>query len=183
MKNASVYITFLISLVLVSCGTKKQIISADGYGGNIDTTKIQRCTGMYKLSHAYDASGNMLSSEQSQVDSLVLSASGFYQLYKNQSLVEYGRYGIRKDPNNICLFFNYDGDTNEQYPELNQEKMDYTIEGLTDMVIDMYDSKHKHRAYWIRRFGQHLCFLHDLSDPNCFDFFAPKNATYWTFQK
>ena len=60
----------------------------------VDTAKFSKLVGTYKLAYQKDLYGNNLTIEKVYADSLILSYEGFYWLYKNNSLVDYGKYNI-----------------------------------------------------------------------------------------
>ena len=160
--------------------------------GDSDTSKMVKCSGHYSLDKQYDSCGEILDRKLVEADSLVLTQDGYYYKYKETQLVDFGRYSVRKGVYKICLAFKYSEEDKKQYPELTREQVEYDIRGFGDMVFDMYSYINTHKAYWIRCFGdgreskkhakqfQHLCFLHDMSNPECFSFFEQKESTYWT---
>lgn len=160
--------------------------------GNIEQAKMEKCSGHYSLDKQYDSGGKILDRKLVEADSLVLTQDGYYYKYKETKLVDFGRYSVRKGVYKICLAFKYSEEDKKQSPELTPEQVEYDIRGFGDMVFDMYSYINTHKSYWIRCFEdgregkkhakqfQHLCFVHDMSDPECFNFMEPKESTYWT---
>ena len=160
--------------------------------GNIEQAKMEKCSGHYSLDKQYDSGGKILDGKLVEADSLVLTQDGYYYKYKETKLVDFGRYSVRKGVYKICLAFKYSEEDKKQYPESTREQVEYDIRGFGDMVLDMYSYINTHKSYWIRCFEdgregkkhakqfQHLCFVHDMSDPECFNFMEPKESTYWT---
>ena len=160
--------------------------------GNIEQAKMEKCSGHYSLDKQYDSGGKILDRKLVEADSLVLTQDGYYYKYKETKLVDFGRYSVQKGVYKICLAFKYSEEDKKQYPELTPEQVEYDIRGFGDMVFDMYSYINTHKSYWIRCFEdgregkkhekqfQHLCFVHDMSDPECFNFMESKESTYWT---
>lgn len=113
MKKLLLYL--LLPALLLSCGVKKHAVQEEQQtvkeslsleqriaSGEFawldtiqgDTAKFPKLVGAYKLVYQKDLNGNNLTIENVQADSLILSNTGFYWLYKNDSLVDYGKYNI-----------------------------------------------------------------------------------------
>ncbi len=92
-----------IVFVLCSCGVKKPLSLEQRVAAGefvwmdtlpVDTEQISILSGVYSLAYQNDLHGNKLTDKEVFADSLILLPDGFYWLFKNDSLVDYGKYNI-----------------------------------------------------------------------------------------
>lgn len=93
----------LLATLLFGCGVKKplsleQRIASGEFAWldtlQIDTGNLLLFSGTYHLAYQNDLYGQKITGKDVLADSLILLPDGFYRLYKNGSLVDYGKYNV-----------------------------------------------------------------------------------------
>ena len=141
MKKHFLFIALCAAFILVSCGVKKNVadnqepvastleqrIAAGEFAWldtiPVDTEYTHKLSGTYHLAYQNDLYGQKLNDKNVLGDSLILLPDGYYGLYKNDSLVDYGKYNVTPYQRaiKICM---------EQY-KTDPQTMMYTDEIIT----------------------------------------------------
>jgi hypothetical protein len=150
-----------IVLVLCSCGVKKPIsleqrIASGEFAWmdtmQIDTTSrawIKYYSGTYILDHQNNLHGYKMHGDSITADSLVLTEQGYYYKYKNDSLVDFGRFNVRNRAGfKICVEqYKLDFTKGEVTNEI--ERIEKEISGEDGaFLMDWYSYTRDYHCFW-----------------------------------
>ena len=115
----------------------------------IDTSGVwmNYCSGHYVLAHQNDSIGGRLPLDVIPADSLVMNSRGYYWKYKNDSLVDYGRYRVWNYAKRTICWEQYRVDMEKGV--LTNELERHPIE-LESSFIESYSCDKSNHCYWVR---------------------------------
>ena len=169
MRSIFKYYLFFLLVLLVSCGVKKNVADnqepvastleqriASGEFAWLDTLQIEttnsvlqkKYSGNYILDHQNKLYGKKMFGDSIIGDSLILTTHGYYYKYKNDSLVDFGRFDVRNNVRfKICVEQNkLDLSTGELTDEI--ERVEKEIYGQGESLMDWYSYTHDYHCFW-----------------------------------
>ena len=156
------YIALIVPLCLASCGSKKSLSYGQPAAANVFypntfhldaacSEQVKHYAGNYILDHQNNIHGQKMPEDSVTADRLVLTDNGYYYKYKNDSLVDYGRFNVRNHARfKICVEqYKLDAAKGELTDKI--ERIEKEIGDPAEVLTDWYSYTRDYHCLWTAR--------------------------------